>query len=225
MDLTNTTGGVRYNPPRNSLPTTFRPLEDNLLEIRFTIPDAQGASEIQAFVGLFRTDIRLVTLLERVSLGAGVHTIYWDGRDANGNPAVAPPGDSFLFGIFGFTLPDNAVFLKSAPVASNVKVDPNHFDPATPDFLTPANPVATMTYDLSKTAQVELTVTNLKTGRLLRRITQPSVAAGTARTIAWGGHTDSGLFADKGDYRLALSAMDSTGSASLTRYALVRVFY
>lgn len=40
LDLTNTTGGARYNPPRNSLPRTFRPFEDNLLEIRFTIPDA-----------------------------------------------------------------------------------------------------------------------------------------------------------------------------------------
>ena len=44
-------------------------------------------------------------------------------------------------------------------------------------------------------------------------------------TIAWDGRVDGGLFADKGDYRLTLRAVDSTGSVSLNRFALVRVFF
>ncbi|MFC6671375.1 FlgD immunoglobulin-like domain containing protein [Marinobacterium aestuariivivens] len=106
-----------------------------------------------------------------------------------------------------------------------MQVDPNFFDPATPDFLTPNAPVATVTYDLDKTATVELTVTNLKTGQVLKRITQQAVAAGTGHTIAWNGHAENGLFADAGDYRISLRATDSTSSESITRYALVRVFY
>lgn len=225
VDLTNTTGGVRYNPARNSLPSTFSPYDDNHLTINFTVPANQGASEIQAFIGLFNVDTRFITLLERVPFGVGTHTIRWDGLDANGKPAVPPPGDRFLFGIFGFTLPTNAIFIQSAPVISNVGVDPNYFDPGTPDFLSPAHPTAVVRYDLNKLADVELTVTNLTTGLIVRRIARPGNAAGTGLTIAWDGRADGGLFADKGDYRLTLRAVDSTGSASINRFALVRVFY
>ena len=108
---------------------------------------------------------------------------------------------------------------------SNVTVDPNFFDPSTPSFLSPARPTAVVTYSLDKLADVELTVTNLTTGVVLRRILQTNVAAGTGRTIIWDGHAEDGLFADRGDYRLTLRAVDSTGNVSINRYALVRVFY
>ena len=224
VDLTNTTGGLRYNPARNRLPSVFRPFEDDHLTINFNVPSGRGASEVQAFVGLFFVDTRIITLLERVPFGVGGHTIRWDGLDPDGNLAVPPPGDQFLFGIFGFTLPDNAIMLQSAPVISNVTVDPNFFDPSTPDFINPDSPMATVNYDLSKVADVELTVTNLQTGVVIRTITDTNVGAGM-NTIGWDGRADNGLFADKDDYRLALRGIDSTGSVSLTRFALVRVFY
>ncbi len=225
VDLTDTTGGTRYNPSRNRLPITFSPYEDDFLTINFTIPANWGVSEVEVFIGLFNTDTRFINLLNRDPFGVGTHTIYWDGLDANGNFAVPPPGDRFLFGIFGYTLPDNAIMLQTAPVISNVSVDPNFFDPSTPDFLTPANPIATVTYDLDKLANVELTVTNLNTGRVLRSIQELNVTAGTGNTIEWNGRADNGLFVDAGDYRLALQATDSNGSGSIVRYALVRVFY
>lgn len=225
VDLTNTTGGTRYNPSRNNLGGTFYPFKDDLLEVVFTVPSNRGASEIQAFVGLFNTDTRFITLADRVPFGVGTHRIYWDGRDPAGNPAKPPPGETFLFGIWGFTLPDNAIMLQSAPVISNVSVDPNFFDPSTGDFLSPANPTAKMKYDLNKPATVELSVTNLQTNLVLRRIVQPNTAAGTNLQIAWDGKADNGLFADKGDYRLTLQAVDSSGSRSIQRFGLVRVFY
>jgi hypothetical protein len=225
VDLTNSTGGARYNPARNTLPSTFSPFKDDQLTINFTIPASQGASEIQAFVGLFNTDTRFLTFLDRVPLGVGTHTIRWDGLDANDKLAVPPPGDAFLFGIFGFTLPNNAIFIQSAPVLSNVTVDPNFFDPSTLKFVVGASLTATVKYDLDKMADVELTVTNLKNGRVLRRINQLNVAPGTGRTVAWDGRTDDGILVDAGDYRLTLRAVDSTGSVSLARFALMRVFY
>jgi PKD repeat protein len=224
IDLTNSTGGVRYNPSRNRLPSTFSPFEDDLLEINFTVPSNRGASEIQAFVGLFNTDTRIVTLLDRDPLGVGQHTIYWNGLDGEGNLAVAPPGDRFLFGIWGFTLPDNAIFIQSAPVLSSVMVDPNFYDPATPNYITPERPTAIVTFDLNQAATVQLVVTNLATGKVLRRI-QETREGGTQLMIAWDGNADDGRFADAGDYRLELRAIDSAGSVSLARYALVRVFY
>ena len=225
VDHTDTTGGQRYNPPRNRLGGTFRPLEDDLLDITFTVPSSRGASEVTAFVGLFNVNTRFVTLLERVPFGIGSHTIYWDGTTPTGGIAVPPPGDSFLFGIFGYQLPNNAIMLQSAPVVSGVSVEPNYFDPATPDFLTPDSPVASVTYSLNKTADVELTVTSLTTGIAVRKIVELNVSPGSGLTISWDGRTDSGLFADKGDYRLTLRAIDSTGGVSVNRFALVRVFY
>lgn len=225
IDLTNTTGGDRHYPSRPTLPTKFSPFDDELLPIEFTIPGSRGASEIEAFVGLRYTDTRFVTLLNQAPLGAGSYTIHWDGLDASGNVAVAPPGDAFLVGLIGTTLPDNAVFLKAAPVISGVTVDPNFFDPATPSFLSPAEPLAVVSYALDRPARMELTVTNLETGLTLRRVIQRNVEADTRNTITWDGHTDEGHFADAGDYRLSLQAIDAAGSRSIMRYALVRVFY
>lgn len=225
LDLTGTTGGTRYNPPRNSLPNRFNPLADDLLTVNFSVPANQGASEIQAFIGLFNTDTRFVTLLERVPFGVGNYTIKWDGTDPNGGIAVPPPGDSFLFGIWGFTLPNNALFIIQAADIANVTVDPNFYDPAAAEYLTPSNPIATVEFDLSKKADIELTVTSLKTGRVVRRIRQNGLDAGTDLRMQWNGRADNGLFVDAGDYRLALQAADATGSQSLVRYALVRVIY
>lgn len=223
LDLTGSTGGVRYNPPRNSLSSqsTFRPYEDQHLTIDFTVN--QGASEILAFVGLFNTDTRLVTLLERVPFGAGTYQIKWDGLDADGDFARAPSGDTFLFGIWGYTLPDNALYLVAAPTLKNVKVDPNFLDPSAVLAAGTAN--ATVTFDLDKASTIELTVTRLANGRVLRRIIQSDVQPGAARQIVWDGRADNGLLVDKGDYRIALQATDASGSKSLVRYALIRVFY
>lgn len=221
VDLTNTTGGTRYNPPRDSLPSSFSPFADDLLDINFTIPSNRGASEILAFVGLFYVDTRLVTLLNRYPLGSGSHTIFWDGLDVDGHLAVAPPGDRFLFGIWGYTLPDNAIFIQAAPVLSEVAIDPNDFSP------TAAPGVATIHYSLSKAATVELTVVNLDTGQAIRTIREAVDPTGQADplTLLWDGYADNGLLATSGDYRLELRATDASGSVSLVRYLLVRVFY
>lgn len=224
LDLTNTSGGTRYNPPRSGFPSSFSPLEDDLLEVTFTIPASRGASEVTAFIGLFNVDTRFVTLLERVPFGVGTHTIFWDGTAPSGGIADAPPGDRFLYGAFGFELSDNAIMLQSVPTLSDVSVEPNYFDPATPDFLTPDDPVAALTFTLDKVADVELTVVNLQTGIEVRRITETNVMPGTGLAMEWDGRADNGLFADKGDYRLTLQATDAAG-ASIRRFALVRVFY
>jgi len=117
IDLTDSTGGSRYNPAQNRLPSRFDPYENDPLPITFTVSSNQGASGILAFVGLYNTNTRLVTLLDRKPFGVGTHTIYWDGL------------------------------------------------------------------------------------------------------------TSSGFLPDKGDYRLALTAVDGSGATSLTRYMLLRVFY
>ncbi|VFM97684.1 MAG: PKD repeat-containing protein [Candidatus Kentron sp. G] len=220
IDLTYTTGGSEYNPTRNSFPSSFSPYENDPLDIEFTVPDSQGASEILAFVGLFNTDTRVVTLVNREPFGVGTHTIYWDGLLSDGSFATAPSGDTFLFGIWGYPLPDNAIYLSSAPVISDFSVQPTLFSPARD-----GSRLLTIQFDLSKDATLELAVENLATGALMFQGEYPGYTAGSNQTLDWDGLNDTGILPDKGEYRLGLTARDSSGSTSLTRYMLIKVFY
>ena len=78
---------------------------------------------------------------------------YWDGLLPDGSFAVLPPGDSFLFGIWGYTLPDNAIYLSSAPIISNFSVQPTLNSP-TRDGSRPFR----ITFDLDQDADLELLV-------------------------------------------------------------------
>ncbi|WP_179957424.1 PKD domain-containing protein [Exilibacterium tricleocarpae] len=223
VDLTDTTGGARYNPSRTRFPRSFTPFNDDLLDVTFTIPSNRGASEVEAFIGLFNVNTRIINLLNRDPLGVGPHTIAWDGFTPEGDFAVAPPGDRFLFGLFAYTLPDNAILLERAPEITALSVEPNFYGASTPDYNAASTAIATLTFDLDKTANIEVQVTNLDTGNLIRDYLVPAVAAGAARNLAWDGKANDGRFAEEGAYRLSVTAVDSTGSRSLKRAALVRV--
>ncbi len=233
VDLTTTTGGVLYNPAFTiegqdcfSCSYVIKPLEDDPLDIEFTIPVTEGASEVTATIifGPYLEAEAVATLLDRKAFGVGSHSLKWDGTDTVGRIAVPPVGKTLQVGIIAFTLPDNAIFVEAAPELSNVSADPNFFDPSTGDFITADNPTTRIAYTVSKQATVTLQVVNTATNRLTRTITQANVPAGS-NTIAWDGRNDNGIFADSGDYRLALKAHDASGSQSLVRYVLVRVFY
>lgn len=225
VDPRSTTGGVRYEPKRGQLPQVFHPFEDEPLAITFTIPPDRRASEILAFIGLYEEDKRFLTLLDRVPFGAGTHTLHWEGLDAEGRFTEPPAGDAFLLGLFAYTLPANAILVVAAPVISNLTVDPNYFDPATPTFLDRRERAAVVSFHVNKPADIELTITSLETGRTLRVIRRRDMPTGSSHTIEWDGRTDDGVYVDKGDYRLALRATDEYGNRSLVRGTLIRVFY
>jgi hypothetical protein len=150
--------------------------------------------------------------------------VFWDGTDINGRIVAPPPGEQFLWGMTAFTLPNNAIFVSVAPQITNVSADPNYFDPATGNFISPQKPTAKISYTLSKQANVTLQIFRTGTNTLMRTVTQINAPAG-AGTIEWDGKNQSGIFVDKGDYRLALKATDASGNQSIVRYVLVRVFY
>jgi PKD repeat protein len=220
VDLTYSTGGYRYSPTRSRLTSRFSPYENDPLPITFTVPSSQGASEVLAFVGLYRTDTRVVTLLDREPFGVGTYTIYWDGLLPDGSFAVPPPGDTFLFGIWGYRLPDNAIYLSSAPTISGFSVGPTQYSPAR-DGSRPLR----ITFDLNKDADMVLSVQNLTTGRVVFADRFLGFTAGASKVLEWDGLDGEGYLPDKGQYRLALTAIDASGSTSLTRYMLLRVFY
>jgi flagellar hook assembly protein FlgD len=225
VDLTNTTGGqllgweyLMEGSNCFSCSYLFRPLEDDLLDVDFTVP---RASEMSLSIRLFFRIDEVVSVFDRRLYGTGTHRIQWDGADGQGRLLAPPPGEQFLFGLTRFTLPDNAIFVEGQPEITAVAADPNYFDPGTD--VSSGAPATRISFAISKPATVVLQVFNTTTNRLLRTLSKV-VAAGND-TIAWDGRTDAGLFAAAGDYRLSLRAVDSAGNQSIVHYARVRVFY
>jgi hypothetical protein len=220
LDLALTTGGAQYNPPRTGIPPLFSPFAGQPLTVDFTL---SRASEVTAFIGRFNVDTRLVTFLQREVLARGTYRITWNGENGEGVLIKPPPGDSFLFGIFGYTLADNAIVVKSGAQISGVTAAPSILDPTTLDGN--GNPaLSNITFSLSRPATVELVVSSLATGTVLGRFQYPDRAAGQ-HLIIWDGKTNAGVLVAPGRYRLGLTAVQSNGKKSITQYVLQRVFY
>ena len=235
LDLTTITGNALFNPklvlsttkdPSNdcSVFCPFAPFENNFLQASLAL---DRAAEVTISVRGYDSVNEVARLFDRRTFGRGkTYTVPWDGADAKGQ-LVHPSlyGDrQFIFGMTAFTLPDNAIFVETAPELTNVAVSPNYFDPLTTDFLSPQKPIAKASYTLSKPATVRLQVYRVGMNLLLRTIDVPNALAGTG-SVSWDGRDDHGVFADKGDYRLALKAIDAAGNQSLVHYALMKVFY
>ncbi len=221
LDLTNTTGGARSNPPRTGIPTSFAPFAGQPLTIDFTL---NRASEILAFIGRFNVDTRLVTFLNRQPLGKGTHRLTWNGENAEGQLIHPPAGDSFLFGIFAFTLPDNALYVRSGATVSGLSVGPPIFDPSghVDDQGTPEQ--SEITFTLSKAATAELIVSDATTGAIMASRTYPDLVVGE-NTVFWDGRDNNGIYIAPGRFRLGIAAIDSTGYKSLRVYAVQRIYY
>lgn len=229
LDASTTTGGQLFNPDWTMSTSSgsscfncpFKPFEDNFLKVDFSLPQA---AEVSVSIRLFNSVDEVAPLFDRKLFGRGNFTLFWDGTDVTGKVVAPPPGEQLLWGMTAFTLPTNGIFVEAAPQVSDVSVDPNYFDPATGNFLSPQSPSAKVTYTLSKSATVLLQVYRTGTNRLIRTISQANVPAGTM-TVEWDGKNQGGMFVDKGDYHLALKAVDAAGNQSIVRYLLVRVFY
>jgi len=216
FDLSTSTGGDSFNPPRTAIPGNFQPFAGNPLVIDFTL---NQASEVTAFIGRFNVNTRLTTFMQRLPLGKGTHRIAWNGEDSTGQLIHPPAGDSFLFGIFGFTLPDNTIYVRSGAHIENLSVAPSIF---VPDSVT--NTRSAISFSLTSTADVRLLIYNADEGTLVGRRRFNDLAAGD-NTVAWDGKDDTGTFVSPGRYRLGVTAIDSNGFQSITNYVVQQVYY
>jgi PKD repeat protein/flagellar hook assembly protein FlgD len=219
-DLSTTTGGDEFNPPRTSIPSTFEPYNNRPLTIDFTLA---RAAEVTAFMGSYNVDTRYVTFYTRQGFGKGTYRITWSGDSASGQLIKPGPGDQFLFGIFGYTLPDNGIFVRNGVQLSDLSSAPAIYDPTA---VTAASTVGTcaVSFKLSLPASAELVVQDAATGTVVRRMQFDNLATGT-NTVAWDGKANDGRFVAPGTYRLAVVATQSNGFRSLTSFTLQRVFY
>ncbi|MBX2809167.1 MAG: PKD domain-containing protein [Cellvibrionaceae bacterium] len=224
LDLALTTGGIQSNPPRSRIPSTFSPLAGDPLDITFTL---NRASEVTAFMGLFNVNTRLVTFLQRQPLGRGAHVVTWNGENSDGQLIEAPGNDRFLFGIFAYTLPDNAIYVRSGVHVSTVTASPSIFQP-TQQTVDGSPSVSRINVELNRAGDVKLTINDTDSGATVAEFDYTGLDAGT-NTITWDGRNNDGNYVAPGTYRLGISGIergvDSTGYQSLTVYALQRVFY
>jgi PKD repeat protein len=221
LDLRQSSGGSQFNPPRSRLPSRFQPFAGNPLVVSYTL---SRAAEVTAFMGRFNVNSRLVTFLERKALGRGSHSIVWNGENGAGQLIHPPPGDRFLFGIFAFTLANNAVYVRSGAHVAGVTAAPSIFDPSAhvDEAGTPQH--SAVSFSLTAPANVELMVADTETGTVLDRVVYRGLAAGN-NTIEWDGRSSDGAFVAPGRYRLGVTAIDATGYRSITVYTLQRVYY
>ena len=229
-DLTNSTGGSRFNPPRQSTggsyynPALSKPFEDEFLPVYFSL---NRAAEVTLFVGVLQTNLRVKTIYNRLPMPAGSHTAYWDGLDDGENIAQAPPGQSLILGIWGYTLPDNAIFMTGGkPKVSQLAAEPNYYSPFSEKCDSQGNGEGVLlTYDVSENvSSIELRVYSLETGNLIRSAFQLNVPAGE-NTFFWDGKNNNGEYPDIGDYQVGLIARDAEGNESMLNYTLVRIDY
>lgn len=215
-----TTGGVQSNPPRSAIPSRFAPFAGRPLTVTYTL---SRASEVTAFIGRFNVNTRLVTFLQRVPQGRGSHAIVWNGENSEGQLIHPPAGDAFLFGIFAYTLPDNAIYVRSGVHVSAVAVSPSIFDPAGVAGDGSAA-VSSVTFTLNRAGRAELSVYDVETGRLVRRRLSDPFPAGQG-ALTWDGRNDAGVRVAAGTYRLGVTGVDENATRSATVYALQRVYY
>ena len=215
-DLGLTTGGVQSNPPRSSIPSRFSPLAGQPLSINFTLA---RASEVTAFMGRFNVDTRMVTFFQRQLHGRGTHTLTWNGENADGQLAHPPSGDAFLFGIFAYTLPNNAVFVRSGVHASGVSASPSILDPT--GLADDGNPaLSQVRFTLNRPGSVELQVYDATTGVELLQRRVAGLQAGQ-QVVPWDGRDGSGELVGPGRYRLGVTGIDEFGARSMTVFTPV----
>lgn len=214
LDLRHTTGGERYNPQRSKLPSRFQPYASNPLAVDYQLP---RASEVTAFMGLYRNNVRLVTFHQRQLQGTGTHRVLWHGEDDRGQLIELPQSESFLFGIWAFELADNAIFVQNAPRITQLA--------ARPAILSPSDELSSVTFNLSKpAASLELVVTDAERGINVSRRYFTQLPAGE-NTVTWDGKISDEEFVPPGSYRIGIRATAADGTRSLMMYTLQRVYY
>jgi hypothetical protein len=162
--------------------------------------------------------------MERKPFGSGTHRIVWNGVSAEGKLIQPPERDSFLFGIWGYTLPDNVIYLRNGANPTELAVEPSIYNPTGNGDGQGTNNRSRISFSLNKSADVELLISNAETGVTVARRFYTHLSNGR-NTVSWDGLDDNGLYVEPGSYRIGVVAIDTTGYRSTRLYALQRVYY
>ena len=220
LDLRETTGGIRYNPSRNNAPSNFAPLDNRPLKINFTLP---RASEVVSFMGYSDSNTRIITFRSREPLGRGTYTDIWNGQNDEGVLISPPPGKWFMYGVWAFSLADNAIYVKSGAYISNLIATPPIY---TPDSHEAEGKKATLKihFELNKASNVEMELYDAKRGVIVASRNYSNLNKGE-QTVEYDGKDNSGNYLYPGTYTLGIRAVDKHGYRSIMHYTIIRIKY
>jgi hypothetical protein len=147
--------------------------------------DLLNATRINAFVGATNTSqIARYTFIDNEAT-PGFTWYYWLQH-------VDLDGEFEFHGPVSLTLNSNNIVIPNIPLENNISVYPNPF-----------NPQATISFGITKDADIDLVIYNLK-GERVKQLIQGSKSAGTHRII-WNGRDDNGKAVSSGMYLVRLS--------------------
>jgi len=220
LDLRDTSGGTRYNPPRSENPRSFAPYDNRPMVIDFTL---SRPSEVVSFIGYDYTDTRIVTLRSREVLGRGAYVDTWNSLNDEGVYIVPPPNRWFLYGVWAFTLADNVIYVKSGAHVSAITATPPIF---TPDSHEAEGKQATLKihFSLNKASTIELEVFDATEGVPVATRTYTNIASGD-QIVAFDGKDNNGVYLHPGKYSVGIRAVDENGYRSMMEYTITRIDY
>ena len=202
---------------------SFSPYEDDFYEVTYYL---SKPSEVSMYIWAwpyYMGPVKHVrTLLVRELRGAGYHTELWDGTDDKG--ALVPTDKSYAMAQVFWEISDNGIIITGdRPEITNVSADPNYFSPAYNPYGTQPTQHTIVSFKLSEATDVDCRIVNSE-GVLVRTITKNNLPAG-ANNIIWDGKDMSGKLVKEGSYRITFTAIDGDGNRSMSRSALVVVYY
>ncbi len=220
LDLRDYTGGDRYNPSRTSAPRYFAPFDNRPLKITFSLP---RASEVVSFVGYSYSNTRIVTFRSRQPLGRGSYTDTWNATNDEGVIITPPPGKYFMYGVWAFSLADNAIYVQSGAHPSAITAIPPIYTPdAYAEDGTPAK--LKINFTLNRPATIELEVFDARLGVTVSTREYRNIGAGD-QTIEFDGRDNKGVFLHPGKYSIGIRAIDENGYRSIMEYTVTRIYY
>ena len=200
----------------------IEPFANRPVEYEFTLPYNARVTAYVTIIG--SVDFAPATFFRSRLLPAGTHEVRWFGTGTDGR--LLPRREEragYLPAIYGQTTADNAIVLAHGTRLENLEVTPAIFHPSPGGG--PAARTATLTFDLSRAADLVLTVDDTDVGTEVARRSYPGVPAGSGVTIEWDGRNAAGDLVAPGGYRIGLVAIDEFGQRTLVARAMQRIRY
>lgn len=201
-----------------SVSNTLSPLQGDYVQIDYNLAENSTVTlEIRDSNG----DL-VKTLLSNDVQITGVNRIVWDGTNNSG--LYVASGTSFTVNISSTSLASNSIVATgAAPVIANVSAAPLRFSPATNPYGVTLNSSVLIDFNLSKSANVTLTVFDASGAQLGNAIDYPGLSSG-ANQVSWNGFKSSGTLAASGIYTVQMQA-ESGGQLSTVFNVQTEIFY
>ena len=207
--------------PYRTFSSGFNPYEEKFVEVTYSLSKPSQVSLYFWTRDYSRPDsiAPVRTLFIREPQAEGSHKVVWDGVDDRG--VVVGPG-MYPLTIRTYVLPDNAIIVSgNRPVVTVLGATPNYLNPAYNPYSTGGTGQTSVTFSLSKKANVEVRIINAQ-GVVVRTLYKADMEAGT-NAILWDAKDQGGNQVTPGTYSIGLSAVDNTGNRSFLSHAAVVV--